>query len=212
MSSSVSVAEATCDAQVSTLYPEERQMVATAVEKRRSEFATGRTCARRALRRLGVSEGPIGVRPDGAPRWPLGVTGSISHCEGFRACAVALLSDVAALGIDVEPHEPLPPGVWQVVATEGERTRIHSLGRQEPHIYWDKLIFSAKECVFKAWLLARLKPEFRDVDVIVDVHRNRFTAQVSYPRPASNDILLRGRWLIQSGFVAAAIEIPADGT
>lgn len=76
--------------------------------RRQREFATARSCARTALARLGVPPVPVLASPRGAPRWPAGVVGSITHCDGYRAAAVAYTRDVVSLGIDAEPDEPLP--------------------------------------------------------------------------------------------------------
>ncbi|MFF4689931.1 hypothetical protein [Streptomyces sp. NPDC001307] len=43
-----------------------------------------------------------------APRWPEGIVGSMTHCAGYHAAAVARGRSVAALGVDGEPHGPSP--------------------------------------------------------------------------------------------------------
>ena len=106
------------------LFPEEEQALGRAVEKRRREFITGRACAREALGRLGLPPAPIGSGAHGEPLWPAGVVGSITHCEGYRACAVARASDLGALGIDAEVDAPLPTGVWEAIAHGAERDLI----------------------------------------------------------------------------------------
>ncbi|WP_405845207.1 4'-phosphopantetheinyl transferase [Streptomyces platensis] len=70
------------------LFPEESQVIALAVDKRRREFTTARSCAREALRRLGHPTVPIPRGRSGAPLWPAGVVGSITHCQGYRSAAV----------------------------------------------------------------------------------------------------------------------------
>src|SRR5688500_16527321 len=84
---SVATAEAFEDDGAAPL-PEERNLVARAVEPRRREFGTTRACARTALGRLGVDPVPIPRGPGGAPRWPAGIVGSLTHCAGYRAAAV----------------------------------------------------------------------------------------------------------------------------
>src|SRR5437868_12446432 len=84
------------------LFPEEEPAVAKAVDKRRREFTTVRWCAREALAGLGMPPVPIMRGEKGAPRWPDGVVGSMTHCDGYRAAAVAKARDIAALGIDAE--------------------------------------------------------------------------------------------------------------
>ena len=57
------------------------------------------------------------------PLWPAGVVGSITHCDGYRAAAVARATDLATVGIDAEPHEPLPDGVLAAIALPAEPPR-----------------------------------------------------------------------------------------
>src|SRR5262249_61789813 len=91
---------------------------------RRAEFAAGGGCAREARPGLGGPAAPILPGPAGEPRWPGGVTGSITHCAGYRACAVARTTDVAAIGIDAEPDAALPAGLIEKVATGPEQAWI----------------------------------------------------------------------------------------
>jgi 4'-phosphopantetheinyl transferase EntD len=70
-----------------------------------------RTCARQAMAALGIAPAPIVPGDRGSPRWPAGVLGSMTHCAGYRACAVAYAADVLAIGIDTKPARPLPDRV-----------------------------------------------------------------------------------------------------
>lgn len=70
-------------------FNEEREKVAQAVESRQREFATVRYLARRALGRLGRPAAPILPNRRGAPQWPDGIVGSMTHCAGYRAAAVS---------------------------------------------------------------------------------------------------------------------------
>ncbi|MFE0703349.1 4'-phosphopantetheinyl transferase [Streptomyces sp. NPDC058872] len=144
-------AEETGDAESADLFPEEEALVARAVPARRREFATARLCARRALAALGAPPAPLLRGRRGAPAWPVGVIGSITHCMGFRGAAVAPADRVLALGIDAEPHAPLPRGVLGAVAFGPERARLRVLAARRADICWDRLLFSAKESVYKAW-------------------------------------------------------------
>jgi enterobactin synthetase component D / holo-[acyl-carrier protein] synthase len=71
------------------LFPAEEALVRTADPRRQAEFTAGRACARTALARLGLPATPVLTGRAGEPRWPAGVTGSVTHCAGYRACAVA---------------------------------------------------------------------------------------------------------------------------
>lgn len=72
-----------------------------AVPKRRAEFAAGRYASALALARFGCSE-PVLREPSGAPRWPVGFVGSISHGAGVAVAVAARSNDYRGLGIDVE--------------------------------------------------------------------------------------------------------------
>lgn len=56
---------------------------------RRCEFLAGRRCARSALASLGCADACIPIRPDGAPGWPQGYYGSISHSSSWAAAAAS---------------------------------------------------------------------------------------------------------------------------
>ncbi|MFI8768225.1 4'-phosphopantetheinyl transferase superfamily protein [Streptomyces sp. NPDC053792] len=133
------------------LFPEEEALMARAAPGRRREFATARLCAHRALAALGVAAAPLLRGRRGAPAWPAGTVGSITHCAGYRGAAVAPAARFLALGIDAEPHAPLPSGVGEAVAFGPEPARLRALAARRPDIAWDRLLFSAKESVYKAW-------------------------------------------------------------
>ena len=125
----VASAEAFGDPPGAVLFPAEEALIARAVQKRRSEFATGRRCARDALGALGLAPAPILPGQGGAPQWPSGVVGSITHCAGYRAAAVARASEVITIGLDAEPAQPLPGEVLGLVALPDERDRLRDLAR-----------------------------------------------------------------------------------
>ena len=84
------------------LWPEEAAAVQHAVEKRRREFAVGRMLARAALAAIGDPPSAIPTGNHREPVWPAGIVGSITHCAGYCAAAVARDAMVVALGIDAE--------------------------------------------------------------------------------------------------------------
>ena len=207
------VAEARDDELAVDLFPEEEAVVARAVEKRRREFASGRACAHRALERLGVAAAPIPAGERGEPIWPEGVVGTITHCRGYRGAAVAWARDVTTIGIDAEPHEPLPEGLVGDVAGAAELARLRELAQIEPSIHWDRLLFSAKEAVYKAWFpLAGRWLGFEDAELTIDPRRRAFSASllVAGPLVAGAELSgFSGRWLVADGLVLAAIAVSA---
>lgn len=200
----VAAAEAFEDPPDVRLFPEEEALIERAVDKRRREFGTARTCARRALADLGRPPAPITRGENGAPVWPDGVVGSITHCAGYRGAAVAEAREVAALGIDAEPHDKLPDGVLNVIARPEELTGLRSMNGD---LCWDRLLFSAKEAVYKAWFpLARNWLGFEDASLTFG-EDGTFTARILIPGPVTE---FSGRWTVTNGLVATAIAVPAE--
>lgn len=195
------------------LFPEEEELVAKSVDKRRKEFTTGRYCARVALGRLGLPPSPVLPGPRREPTWPAGVVGSITHCKGYRAAVVGRTADVWTLGIDAEPNEPTPEGVLGAVSLPPEREMIAELARGADKVAWDRLLFSAKETVYKAWFpLARTWLGFEDAEVAINPDDGTFTARILIEPPVVDGVPLdgfTGRWLAREGFVVTAIAVPA---
>jgi 4'-phosphopantetheinyl transferase EntD len=211
----VAAAESFGDDTGATLFPEEQAVIANAVESRRREFATARTCARAALARLGVPAVAVLRGPGGAPQWPEGIVGSITHCDGYRAAVVALTKDVVSLGVDAEPDEPLPDhGMLDLIALKEECVRLRELAAGTPGTCWDRLLFAAKESVYKTWFpLAQRWLGFESADVVIDAHKGTFTARPLVHGPVVNGsplTLLHGRWLACQGLLLTTIVVPAS--
>lgn len=104
-------------------------------------------------------------------------TGSLTHCVGYRAAAVARVVDVPLLGIDGEPNSPLPEDVVKSVALPSEQELLLRLADLHSEVHWDRLLFSAKESVYKAWFpLTRRWLGFKDVRLTIDAESRAFTA------------------------------------
>jgi 4'-phosphopantetheinyl transferase EntD len=207
----VAVQEAFCDLPVE-LFPAEEAVIANAVDKRRREFTTARSCARAALAKLGLPPVPIVPGLRGAPQWPAGVVGSITHCAGYRASAVAHDRDIVTIGLDAEPHETLPDGVLGAIASPAERARVAALAGARPAVRWDRMLFCAKETVYKAWFPLTLRwLGFEDAVVDFDPAGQTFTARLLVEGPVVNGATLggfTGRWLVSDGYIATTIAIP----
>lgn len=194
-------------------FPGEEDLVEKAVQGRRQEFVTARRCARSALAALGYpASGPIRPGPRREPLWPAGVVGSITHCAGYRAAAVARRDDVASIGIDAEPHDRLPQGVHRAVILEPERAHLRRLANEDPAVHWDQLLFSAKEAVYKAWYpLTGRWLDFQEAELSVDRHTGRFRARILIDgtRDDTGPPLteMSGRFLIGGGFILTAVSV-----
>jgi 4'-phosphopantetheinyl transferase EntD len=203
-------AEMFSDTPESTMFSVEAAAVAGAVAERRLEFGTVRHCARKALRQLGIPAVPILPDVDRAPRWPVGVVGSMTHCAGYRAAAVARSGELRGLGIDAEPHAAVPDEALDLVLRDEERARLLALADAYPDLRWDRILFCAKEAVFKAWFpLTRRWLDFADVSTTVHPD-GTFWARLRVPGPRVAGVELDGfggRWTVGRGLVLAATTV-----
>ncbi|QEM80295.1 4'-phosphopantetheinyl transferase family protein [Halomonas binhaiensis] len=186
------------------LHPDEATSIARAFPGRRREFTAGRACARAALARLGVTPRPLLCDADRVPQWPPGTTGSITHCDGYCAAAVAWQAKVRGVGIDAEVLTPLGKEV-ELICSPAELQGGVQAGL--PAAFVANVIFSAKESFYKCYYpLARQFLEFSDVEIIV-IDDGCFEARlVNHSLP---DMLgfrhCRGRFALHQGHVFAAV-------
>jgi len=198
-----------------TPHPLEAPLVAKAVDKRKREFTSARHCARVAMEKLGVEPAPIMRGKSGAPQWPKGVVGSLTHCDGYRGAVLAYSMQVRSVGIDAEPHGPLPDGVLGAVSLESEREWLATVGREDVH--WDRVLFCAKEATYKAWepLTGRWLG-FEDAHITFertgagDDISGTFHSELLVPGETVSGPPLRafdGRWMVAGGLVMTAISV-----
>jgi 4'-phosphopantetheinyl transferase EntD len=184
---------------------EETACLGRVVPKRYQEFATGRTCAHQALGMLGFPKSPILIGPSRQPLWPPGAVGSITHCAGYCAAAVARREDYRTIGIDAEPNEPLPQDVLKLVATEEEKAWLHE--RAGDTVNWDRTIFSAKESVYKAWShLTGRWLDFQNVRIEFDLKTQSFRPLAKFNDTQTSLLAdFDGRYLILDKFILTAV-------
>jgi 4'-phosphopantetheinyl transferase EntD len=191
------------------LFDAEEAQLARAVPKRRREYTTARAAARRALAGLGYPPVPVLRGEHGEPLWPAGVVGSLTHCDGYRACAVADADLVPVLGLDAEPAEPLSAGVFDRISVPAERGRHPELAAAVPDLPWDRLLFCAKEATYKAWYpQARRWLGFADADIRLDPG-GTFEVEILVDGPEISGLGtlrgFKGRWATGHGVLVAAI-------
>jgi 4'-phosphopantetheinyl transferase EntD len=203
-------AEMFSDAPESTMFSIEAAAVANAVAERRREFGTVRYCARKALLKIGVPAVPVLPDVDGAPRWPVGVVGSMTHCAGYRAAVVARSRELCGVGIDAEPHAAVPNAALDLILRDEERARLLALADARPDLHWDRILFCAKAAVYKAWFpLTRRWLDFADVSMTVHLG-GTFSARlrVRGPRVAGVDLDgFSGRWVVGRSLVVTATSV-----
>lgn len=214
---SAACAEAFDDYGEDSLFAEERALLGNLMEKQRRESATVRACARKALAALGRPPAPVlpGVR--NAPRWPDGIVGSMTHCDGYRAAALARSSDVLAVGIDAEPDLPLPAGLVETIALPREQAWLRRDAALDPvasasSVHRDRLLFSAKEAVYKTWYpMMRSELDFDDAEITFGTDAEgpgTFEARILRPArgPHGREVdRFSGRWLARRGLIVTAI-------
>lgn len=200
------------DADAEPLHPEEAEFIAGAAPARQAEFRSVRACARRALMQLAVPRPVMVPGPDGAPTWPAGVVGSMTHCPGYRAAAVAPCGRLRAVGIDAAADLGLPFRVVRHVALPEEIDDVLALTGAAPGIPWGRLLFSAKESVYKAWYaMTGTRCGIRSVGVRLDPGGG-FTGILPAAVPAGGRPVpgrVAGRWLRADGILLTAAAVPA---
>jgi 4'-phosphopantetheinyl transferase EntD len=195
-------------------FPGEESLVAKSVESRRREFITARRCARDALAKLGHAPAPIRAGPKREPLWPAGVVGSITHTTGFRAAAVAAQNVLASIGIDTERNDRLPDGVEETITVPKEPEMLAALSRAFPAIHWGRLLFSAKESVYKAWYpLTGRWLGFEDARLTIDP-MGTFAAKLLVDGTRTDGepplVEMRGRFIVAHGLIATVATVPSN--
>jgi 4'-phosphopantetheinyl transferase EntD len=99
----------------------------------------------------------------------------------------------------------VPDGVLSLVALAAERAMLAELAAGHPGVCWDKLLFSAKEAVYKAWFpLTHAWLDFTGARITIDPEAGTFDAAVLVPAPFTG---FSGRWLARDGLLLAAVVV-----
>ena len=165
--------------------------------------------ARAAIQKLGLLPLGIPVGPGREPIWQSGVVGSISHCPGYCVAAVARSEDALSIGIDCEPNAPLPFDVVKMVLLPNEQSQID--GFDAGPIHWDRLVFSAKESVYKCWYpLMRDWLGFEEAMIVIDPDKFRFEVKLarSCQAPFGRFDRFAGRFIQCGEHLITAIVVP----
>lgn len=187
-------------------YDIEEHYIARAVQKRKTEFREGRNCAREALLLLGENPSAIPVGKKGEPIWPMGFVGSITHCRGFCAAAVAEKTKYTAIGIDVEEQQKLSVGISFQILTEKERFNLDNTVD-----YFALLIFSAKESIFKClYPLTNRTFDFLDINVVIDRIKMEFEVEIPIFTDLNTPLKkIEGRYILGDQYLFTIAYIPA---
>jgi enterobactin synthetase component D len=186
-----------------------------AVAKRKAEYVAGRLCAMRAFEaQTGQAGVSIPTGATGAPVWPKGFVGSITHTHGFAAAALADGRFMRGLGID---SEEIMTG--KVMAN----VRARICRPDEPYLpqgpmteqVYTTVIFSAKESLFKCLhALVGKMFWFEDARIeIVDHAAGLFQAELmtDLSEEFCRSVKLTGHFRVGSGLVHTGISLPVSG-
>ncbi|WP_067549190.1 4'-phosphopantetheinyl transferase Npt [Nocardia crassostreae] len=197
-------------------HPAEEHLISRAVEKRRRDFIGARHCARQALTELGEPAVAIGKGGTGEPLFPRGIVGSLTHCDGYRAAALAHKLRFRSIGIDAEPHGQLPEGVLDSVSLPAERDWLATV-LPGTGLHLDRLLFCAKEATYKTWFpLTDRWLGFEDAHITFTVDEESagagagtFHSELLVPGNTTDGgaplMSFDGRWLIADGLILTAI-------
>ena len=142
------------------------------------------------------------------PVFPDGISGSLTHTEGFRAALVGHSHRWRSLGIDAEPARNLPDGVLQAIANRHERRRLRNLSANHGVQCADTVLFSAKEATYKAWF--PLTQRFLDFDQAdIDLRADGTFTSYLLVRPVPVPFI-QGRWLVKTVWLSRSQPSVAD--
>ena len=150
------------------LSEQEQLAVASAIQKRRNEYSTGRWLVRNALAEFGINYFDLLPGENRQPVWPSNIVGSITHTDKYAATMVASRSNYISIGIDLEQKNGVSSNLLK-----------HFLSAQEQRLYNDidpTLLFSMKESCYKLlYPLIGQFIEFTDIEVQLDTTKRTFT-------------------------------------
>ena len=186
----------------------EAALMAHAGEKRRRDFALGRACAHDALARLGHADAVVGRAPSGAPIWPRGIVGAITHTRGFAAALAGPTEVFGAIGLDAERVSAMDdddalarrlfvPSELDLLAAMDAPCRSLTA----------TLLFSAKEAYYKLLHpLTGWRLDFRQIEIVPG--DGTFSAR--QPKAADDwHQPLNGRFAVMDDLVVTAIFLHA---
>ena len=137
---------------------------------RKEHYRSGRICAGEVLSKLGTRGQPVLRDPQTRePLWPEGIYGAITHSGNWAAAAAGKTSDVLGIGIDLEDLErQVDSRISRHVCLPEEQKWLQECGEDflEQNL---KIIFSAKESIFKAFFpYTRTYLHFHDARILME--------------------------------------------
>ena len=139
-------------------------------DSRKEHYRFGRICAGEVLSKLGTLGQPVLRDPQTRePLWPEGISGAITHSGNWAAAAAGKTSDVSGIGIDLEDLErQVDSRISRHVCIPEEQKWLQEC--EEDFLEQNlKIIFSAKESIFKAFFpYTRTYLHFHDARILME--------------------------------------------
>ncbi|WP_150912599.1 4'-phosphopantetheinyl transferase family protein [Marinobacter halotolerans] len=185
-----------------------------AVEKRQAEYLAGRLCARQCLLATTGNSVTPARGDDGAPIWPDGCVGSITHTQGWAAAVAGPKPHFAGLGLDAETllSDRRATALARKILTPAEQKRFQV--ELDEHAGWlVTLVFSMKESLFKAlYPLTGQRFYFQDAELVSQTEdgtgRLRLLTELSAQWPAGREI--DAQFVVENDHAISLVAVPAD--
>lgn len=195
------------------LHPREAAQCAGFAPGRIAEFAAGRSCARRALAELGITNFALDANADRSPRWPENIAGSITHTRGFCAAVVGRTPPLRGIGIDAETIGRVTPDIHHLIFDAEEARALATLD-VATRMRAQTIVFSAKEAFYKCqYPITRAWRDFHDVTIELTspaAEAGDFTVNASSTTSVTDwglSLPIRGRFAIEYDLVVTGIAI-----
>lgn len=189
------------------VHADELSFTAMMTPQRRGAFLAGRRALRAALHQIAPhsAEHPLLQTGRGAPRLPIGWTGSISH-KRARAIALAAPSLGGFVGVDLEerptPRDLERPSIASRILTAAERDAIDGL-ELPAHRESTLVRFAIKEAVYKA-IDPYVGRYVRFTEVELDVSDSGHAAvRLLLPEPEMRSVHVEARWRFEDRWIIA---------
>lgn len=148
------------------LLPEEHVLALDVTRYRLRELRGGRAVARRGMLYLGASLSPLLSDHMGAPVWPSGLCGSLSHTPHHVAAFIGPTSQFQSVGVDIDDGRSLGEAKADV-ATPDELNLTREVAQSHCTLA-ESVVFSVKEAIFKCQcsLTRDQTLDFLDIQII----------------------------------------------
>ncbi len=149
----------------------------SAAKKRQAEYLASRWLVAKLLGCSGIKHWQLGNHPDRSPRWPLGISGSLSHHQSKVFALIAAQSQLVGNDIELTLSQESAHDLANMVMDSTEAAILADAGL--PIELATTLIFSIKETVYKA-VYPQVKKIFDFTEVkVVGVDNQQVTVRLS---------------------------------